>query len=46
MEPEMMHGSPWHEEYMRIAPRPEDFATLFAKRRKWIGKYGTYPPMT
>jgi pimeloyl-ACP methyl ester carboxylesterase len=32
MEPEMMYGSPWHEEYMRIAPRPEDFATLFAKK--------------
>ncbi len=32
MQPEMMHGSPWHEEYMRIAPRPEDFATLFAKK--------------
>jgi pimeloyl-ACP methyl ester carboxylesterase len=32
MKPEMMHGSPWHEEYVRIAPRPEDFATLFAKK--------------
>jgi pimeloyl-ACP methyl ester carboxylesterase len=32
MKPEMMFGSPWHEEYMRIAPRPEDFATLFAKK--------------
>src|SRR3712207_4478595 len=32
MKPEMMHGSPWHEEYMQIAPRPEDFATLFAKK--------------
>ena len=32
MKPEMMHGSPWHEEYMRIAPRPEDFATLFTKK--------------
>jgi pimeloyl-ACP methyl ester carboxylesterase len=32
MTPEMMHGSPWHEEYMRIAPRPEDFARLFAKK--------------
>ena len=32
MQPEMMHGSPWHEEYMRIAPRPEDFARLFAKK--------------
>jgi pimeloyl-ACP methyl ester carboxylesterase len=32
MRPEDMAGSPWHEEYMRIAPRPEDFATLFAKK--------------
>jgi pimeloyl-ACP methyl ester carboxylesterase len=32
MKPEMMHGSPWHEEYMRIAPRPEDFNRLFAKK--------------
>ena len=32
MKPDMMVGSPWHEEYMRIAPRPEDFATLFAKK--------------
>jgi pimeloyl-ACP methyl ester carboxylesterase len=32
MKPEMMFGSPWHEEYMRIAPRPEDFATLSAKK--------------
>jgi pimeloyl-ACP methyl ester carboxylesterase len=32
MQPEMMHGSPWHEEYLRIAPRPEDFPRLFAKK--------------
>lgn len=32
MKPEMMYGSPWHEEYMRIAPHPEDFARLFAKK--------------
>jgi pimeloyl-ACP methyl ester carboxylesterase len=32
MTPEMMHGSPWHEEYVRIAPRPEDFPILFAKK--------------
>lgn len=32
MKPELMHGSPWYEEYVRIAPRPEDFATLFAKK--------------
>jgi pimeloyl-ACP methyl ester carboxylesterase len=32
MKPEMMYGSPWHEEYMRLAPRPEDFGRLFAKK--------------
>ena len=32
MKPEMMFGSPWHEEYMQIAPRPEDFNRLFAKK--------------
>ncbi|MFL5804824.1 MAG: alpha/beta fold hydrolase [Roseiflexaceae bacterium] len=32
MKPEMMHGSPWHEEYLRIAPDPDAFATLFAKK--------------
>jgi len=32
MTPEMMHGSPWHEEYIRIASRPDDFATLFEFR--------------
>jgi pimeloyl-ACP methyl ester carboxylesterase len=32
MTPEMMFGSPWHDEYMRIAPNPENFATLFAKK--------------
>ncbi|MBE7556271.1 MAG: alpha/beta hydrolase [Anaerolineales bacterium] len=32
MKPEMMFGSPWHEEYMRIAPNPENFARLFAKK--------------
>jgi pimeloyl-ACP methyl ester carboxylesterase len=32
MTPEMMHGSPWHDEYMRIASRPEDFETLFKKK--------------
>jgi pimeloyl-ACP methyl ester carboxylesterase len=32
MTPEMMFGSPWHEEYLRIAPRPEDFRVLFEKK--------------
>jgi pimeloyl-ACP methyl ester carboxylesterase len=32
MKPEMMYGSPWHDEYMRIAPHPENFSKLFAKK--------------
>ena len=32
MKPEMMYGSPWHEEYTRIAPHPENFDRLFAKK--------------
>jgi len=32
MRPEMMHGSPWHDEYLQIAPNPDGFATLFAKK--------------
>jgi pimeloyl-ACP methyl ester carboxylesterase len=32
MKPEMMFGSPWHDEYMQIAPNPHAFATLFAKK--------------
>jgi pimeloyl-ACP methyl ester carboxylesterase len=32
MTPDMMVGSPWHDEYRQIAPHPEDFATLFAKK--------------
>jgi len=32
MTPAMMYGSPWHEEYVRIAPHPDDFDQLFAKK--------------
>ena len=32
MKPEMMFGSPWHDEYVRIAPDPDHFATFFAKK--------------
>jgi pimeloyl-ACP methyl ester carboxylesterase len=34
MQPEMMYGSPWHDEYLRIAPDPDHFATLFAKKNE------------
>jgi pimeloyl-ACP methyl ester carboxylesterase len=32
MRPEMLYGSPWHEEYMQIAPHPENFNILFEKK--------------
>jgi pimeloyl-ACP methyl ester carboxylesterase len=32
MKPEMMYGSPWHDEYLKIAPHPEHFNRLFAKK--------------
>lgn len=28
LKPEHLHGSPFHEEYLRTAPRPEDFPRL------------------
>jgi pimeloyl-ACP methyl ester carboxylesterase len=28
LKPEHLYGSPFHEEYLRIAPRPQDFARL------------------
>lgn len=46
MQPEMMHGSPWHEEYMRIAPRPEDFARLFAKKTEMDQGIKDWPDST
>jgi len=32
MKPEMMVGSPWHDEYLKLAPDPEHFAAFFAKK--------------
>ncbi|RZU74521.1 pimeloyl-ACP methyl ester carboxylesterase [Micromonospora kangleipakensis] len=31
LQPEHLHGSPYHAGYLRLAPRPEDFPTLVAK---------------
>lgn len=31
LTPEMLAGSPWHEAYLRVAPNPENFATLMDK---------------
>jgi pimeloyl-ACP methyl ester carboxylesterase len=44
MKPEMMHGSMWHDEYLRIAPRPEDFPRLFAKKTAMDREIKDLPP--
>ena len=31
LQPEMLVGSHWHDDYMRTAPRPDDFPTLVQK---------------
>jgi pimeloyl-ACP methyl ester carboxylesterase len=31
LQPEMLVGTPWHDEYVSIAPRPDDWATLVNK---------------
>lgn len=46
MKPEMMFGSPWHEEYLRIAPRPEDFNRLFAKKTEMDRQIRDFPAET
>jgi pimeloyl-ACP methyl ester carboxylesterase len=46
MTPDMMFGSPWHEEYIRIAPHPERFATLFAKKTQMDRGIRDFPEET
>jgi pimeloyl-ACP methyl ester carboxylesterase len=46
MNPEVMFGSPWHEEYMRIAPRPEDFSQFFAKKAEMDRQFQDIPAET
>ncbi|MFD0362457.1 alpha/beta fold hydrolase [Nocardia sp. GCM10030253] len=31
LQPEMLHGSPFHNDYLKNAPRPEDFPKLVAR---------------
>ena len=33
MTPDLMYGSPFHDAYLAVAPRPEDFERLFAKKQ-------------
>ena len=34
MRPEMMHGSPFHDEYVALAPDPDHFPVLFEKKQE------------
>lgn len=45
LKPEYMVGSPWHDEYMRLAPRPEDFPTLVAKVTQLNMNLPELPPL-
>jgi pimeloyl-ACP methyl ester carboxylesterase len=46
MKPEMMAGSPWHDEYLRIAPDPGHFPTLFAKKTQMDSQIQDLPAET
>ena len=42
--PEAFDGTPWREEYDRIAPHPEDFPTLVAKLKELDLTFVGWPP--
>ena len=42
--PETFAGTPWREEYDRLAPNPEDFPTLVAKLKKLDAEIQAWPP--
>ena len=44
MKAEMMVGSPWHDEYLRIAPDPDGFANMFAKKTEMDRGLRDLPP--
>ena len=35
LQPEMLHGSPFHDEYVALAPRPDDFPTLVERIKEF-----------
>lgn len=44
MPAEMLHGTPWHQAYLRVAPNPDDFATLVAKKNELDRTYTGWSP--
>ena len=43
MRPEDLAGSPWQEEYARVAPNPQDWSALVAKNRQLDLEFGGWP---
>jgi pimeloyl-ACP methyl ester carboxylesterase len=43
LQPEMLHGSPFHEYYLAEAPRPDDFPVLVEKNKDMQAHYPEYP---
>jgi pimeloyl-ACP methyl ester carboxylesterase len=35
LQPEMLHGSPFHDEYVQLAPRPDDFPQLVERVKEF-----------
>ena len=46
LQPEMLHGSPFHEYYLANAPRPDDFARLIEKNKDLQLHYPNHPAST
>ena len=44
LQPEHLAGTPWQEEYARIAPHPEDWPTLIAKTKEMDRELVGWPP--
>jgi pimeloyl-ACP methyl ester carboxylesterase len=43
IKPEDLHGSPFHEEYLRIAPRPQDFPRLLERVKDMSANQASWP---
>jgi pimeloyl-ACP methyl ester carboxylesterase len=46
LQPEMLHGTPFHEYYMAAAPRPDDFGVLVEKNKDLQVNYPKHPAST
>jgi pimeloyl-ACP methyl ester carboxylesterase len=46
LQPEMLHGTPFHEYYLAAAPRPDDFGSLVEKNKDLQLNYPKHPAST